>query len=123
MQNLQQNIATLFDPSFESQSDLFHFTERLIEGLPGRTGNTLLLLKIGVPTPSAGIALPRALRERISVQLYLDVGPGRDFVCHERPRADGNVGDGSDSGGPVYRLRISELPVPQKHQAWARIGL
>lgn len=123
MQRLQQNTTTLFAPDFESQGELYHFTERLIEGLPGRSGNALLLLKLGIPTPSAGIALPRALRHRLGVGLYRDVGPGKDFVRHERPGTDNaNVPPSSEMGGPVYRLRISRLPVPQKHKVHSRIG-
>ncbi len=119
MQNLQQNVKTLFDPHLESQEGLFNFTERLIGGLPGRCGNALLLLKLGIPTPSAGLAFPRALREQMTVDLHLGVGPGKDFIRHVRPRGDDDV----SPEGPVYRIRISELPVPQKHQVYERIGI
>lgn len=124
MQRLQQNTTTLFAPDFESQGELYNFTERLIEGLPGRSGNALLLFKLGIPTASAGIVLPRALRQRLDVQLYLDAGPGKNFVRHGRPsehNTDASLD--SDEGGPLYRLRISRLPVPQKHQVRNRTAL
>ena len=121
MQNLQQNITTLFDPDVESAEDLFGFTERLIGGLPGRHGNTLLLLELGIPTPSAGLVLPRSLRERMTVHLHPDVSPGKDFIRHIRPREGDDMRSGSS--GPVYQLRISELPVPQKHKVYDRIGV
>jgi hypothetical protein len=121
VQSLQQNITTLFDPKLKSQEDLFHFIERLIEGLPGRYGNILLLIKLGIPTSSAGLVLPRSLRERMTVHLHPDVSPGKDFIHHIRPREDDDMRSGSS--GSVYQLRISELPVPQKHKVFDRIGV
>ncbi|PSO45113.1 hypothetical protein BRC21_00445 [Candidatus Saccharibacteria bacterium SW_7_54_9] len=117
MQSLQQNITTLFDPEIECQEGLFDFTERLVGGLPGCHGNTLLVLKLGIPTPSAELVYPKELRKRITADLHL--GAGRDFIRHVRPRGDDDTG----SGGPVYRLNIPELPMPQKHLVHERAGI
>jgi hypothetical protein len=125
MQNIQTHTTTLLDADVQSQRELYELSERLAGGLPGLTGNTLLLLRIGVPTPSAGIAFPRALREELRVQLYLDAGPGKHFVRHERPAtgANDNVETGRSEGGPVHRLWISRMPIPQKHQVIDRLNL
>lgn len=117
MQNLQQNVTTLFDPSVESQEELFDLTESLIEGLPDCHGNMLLVLKLGIPTPAAGLVYPKELRKRITTDLHL--GGGRNFIRHVRPGGDDDPG----SGGPVYRLNIPELPIPQRHQIHDRIGI
>ena len=125
MQNLQNHTTTLLDPNVQSQLELYDLTQRLAGGLPGLSGNTLLLLRIGVPTSSAGIALPRALREQMKVQLYLDAGPSKHFIRHERPGTDAsdNVGTGRSEGGPVHRLWISRMPIPQKHQVLEKLNL
>lgn len=125
MQNLQNHTTTLLDPNIQSQRGLYDLTERLAGGLPGLPGNSLLLLRIGVPTSSAGIALTRALREQMNVQLYLDAGPGKHFIRHERPGtgADDNVETGPLEGGPVHRLWISRMPIPQKHQVIDQLNL
>jgi hypothetical protein len=150
MQNLQQNITTLFDPDVRADEELYHLTEQLASGLPSLHGNALLLMKLGIPTPSAGLALPRKLRERMTVELHSGASPGKDFVRHVRPRDHDEVCDredardhdevsgrdelrdrdevcdraapGADPGGPVYQLRIDRLPVPQKHQVVDRVG-
>lgn len=125
MQNLQNHTTTLLDPNVQSHRELYDLTSGLAGGLPGLSGNTLLLLRIGVPTSSAGIALPRALREQMNVQLYLDAGPGKHFIRHERPGtgADDNVGTGHSEGGPVHRLWISRMKIPQKHQVIEKLNL
>ncbi len=125
MQNLQNHTTTLLDPNVQSRRELYELTTRLAGGLPGLSGNTLLLLRIGVPTSSAGIALPRALREQMTVQLYLDARPGKHFIRHERPAtgANDNVGTGRSEGGPVHRLWISRMPIPQKHQVLEKLNL
>jgi len=125
MQNLQNHTTTLLDPNVWSQRELYDLTARLAGGLPGLTGNTLLLLRIGVPTSSAGIALPRALRDQMNVQLYLDAGPGKHFIRHERPAtgANDNVGTGHSEGGPVHRLWITRYPIPQKHKVIDQLNL
>jgi hypothetical protein len=125
MQNLQNHTTTLLDPNVQSQRELYDLTARLAGGLPGLSGNTLLLLRIGVPTSSAGIALPRALREQMKVQLYLDARPGKHFIRHERPAtgANNNVGTGHSEGGPVHRLWITRMHVPQKHQVLEKLNL
>jgi hypothetical protein len=139
MQNLQQNITTLFDPDVRADEELYHLTEQLASGLPSLHGNALLLMKLGIPTPSAGLALPKALRERMTVELHSGAGPGKDFVRHVRPRDRDKVrgredardrnevydraAPGAELGGPVYQLRVDRLPVPQKHQVFDRIGL
>jgi len=118
--------TTLLDPKPQSQNELYRFTERLSSGLPGLQGNTLLLLKIGVPTPEAGVALPRTLQEQMRIQFYLDVAPDKKFIRHVRPGAGAEETAGaphSDAGGPVYRIWISRLPIPHKHAAMTRIGL
>ena len=117
--------STLFTPDLRSDEELYRLTEKLLEGLPGRSGNTLLLLKLAVPTPSANLTFPRALRERVAAQLYLGVGPGnkKDFIRHERPGTSTHGPNSqSDPGGAVYRLRISRLPVPQKHMVYDRVA-
>lgn len=125
MQNLHNHTTTLFDPNVQSQEELYSLCERLSTGLPGQTGNTLLLLRLGVPTPSAGLALTPGLRERMTVQFYLDARPGKHFIRHERPTSGaGDTGVAESSGaGPVHRLWISRLPVPQKHQVIDRLDL
>lgn len=123
MQNLKQNITTLFDPDIRADEELYHLLERMAGGLPSRHGNALLLLKLGIPTPSAGLALPRALREQMTVHLHTDVDPGKNFVRHVRPREGDDVRPVAESGGPVYRLYVSKLPVPQKHQVFERAGI
>jgi hypothetical protein len=125
MQNLRNDTTTLLDPDVQSQRELYELTERMAGGLPGLSGNTLLLLRIGVPTSSAGIALPRALRKQMKVQLYLDAGPGKHFIRHERPGtgADDNVGTGRSGGGPVHRLWISRMQINQKHQVIDKLNL
>jgi hypothetical protein len=124
MKNLQNHTTTLLDPNVRSQPELYDLTERLASGLPGLTGNTLLLLRIGVPTPSAGLAFPRSLQKQMKVQLYLDATPGKHYIRHERPAtgADDSVGNGRSASGPVHRLWISRLPIPHKHQVFDRIG-
>lgn len=132
MQNLQQNITTLFDPDVRADEELYHLTEQLASGLPSLHGNALLLMKLGIPTPSAGLALPRELRERMTVELHSGAGPGKDFVRHVRPRDHDELCDredardraapGAELGGPVYQLRVDRLPVPQKHQVFDRVG-
>lgn len=125
MQNLQNHTTTLLDPNVRSQRQLYDLTERLASGLPGLTGNTLLLLRIGVPTPSSGLAFPQALQQQMNVQLYLDAAPGKHFIRHERPPtgADDNVGSDCSGGGPLHRLWISRMPIPQKHQVIDRLNL
>ena len=126
MQHLQNLKTTLLDPTIQSQDELYRFTERLASGLPGLQGNTLLLLKTSIPTPSAGIVLPDVLREKVRVQFYFDVAPGKKFIRHVRPGADieENSGDPhSSGGGPVYRLWLSRLPIPHKHAAFEKLGL
>lgn len=86
MQNLQQNITTLFDPDVRDDEELYKLLERIAGGLPSLHGNALLLMKLGIPTPSAGLALPKALRERMTVELHSGASPGKDFVRHVRPR-------------------------------------
>ena len=124
--------VTLLDPNIQSQRELYGLSERLASGLPGLTGNTLLLLRIGVPTPSSGLAFPEALQQQMNVQLYLDATPGKHFIRHERPAtgangnatgANGNVGTGRSEGGPVHRLWISRMPTMQKHQVIDRLNL
>lgn len=118
--------TTLLDPKLQSQDELYRFTERLSSGLPGLQGNTLLLLKIAVPTPSAGVVLPGALREQMRVQFYLDVAPDKKFIRHVRPGAkaeEAAAAPYSDAGGPFYRLWISRLPIPHKHKVLDRVGL
>jgi hypothetical protein len=144
MQNLQQNITTLFDPDVRADEELYHLTEQLASGLPSLHGNALLLMKLGIPTPSAGLALQRKLRERMTVELHSGDSPGKDFVRHVRPRDHDEVSGrdelrdrdeicdrnevcdraapGADPGGPVYQLRVDRLPVPQKHQVFDRVG-
>ena len=125
MKNLQNHTTTLLDPNVRSQLELYDLCERLADGLPGLPGNALLLLRIGVPTPSAGIVFPEALREQMAVQFYLDARPGKHFIRHERPTSSGDSigGAGSSGGGPVHRLWLSRLPIPQKHQVFDRLGL
>jgi hypothetical protein len=125
MQNLQNMQATLLDPNIQSRSDLYGLSQRLATGLPGLTGNTLLLLRLGVPTPSAGIAFPRELQKQMNVQLYLDATPGKHFIRHKRPStgADDNVGNDRSASGPIHRLWISRMPVPQKHATIYRLNL
>jgi len=125
MQNLRNHTTTFLSPDIQSQRELYHFSERLSGGLPGLTGNILLLFKVGVATPSAGIAFPQALRDQLKVQLYLDATPGKHFIRHERPAPSATdvAGAGKEEGGPVYRLCLSKLPVPQRHQVFDRIGL
>lgn len=125
MQNLQNHTTTLLDPDVRSQRELYDLAERLASGLPGLTGNTLLLLRIGVPTPSAGLAFPQALQEQIKVQFYLHATPGKHYIRHEcsATGAGEDVGDSRSGGGPVYRLWISRLPIPQKHQVLDRLNL
>jgi len=118
MKNLQNHTTTLLDPNVQSQNELYGLCERLSNGLPGLTGNTLLLLRLGVPTPSAGLAFPQALREQMTVQFYLDAQPGKHFIRHKRPAS----GAESSEGGPVHRFWLSRLPIPQKHQAIDRLG-
>jgi hypothetical protein len=125
MQNLQSMKPTLLDPNIQSPESLHRFTERLSSGLPGLQGNTLLLLKIGVPTPSAGVVLPGALREQMRIQFYLDVAPDKKFIRHVRPHAGAEETAGSphsDAGGPVYRMWVSRLPIPCKHAAISRLN-
>lgn len=150
MQNLQQNITTLFDPDVRDDEELYKLLERIAGGLPSLHGNALLLMKLGIPTPSAGLALPKALRERMTVELHSGASPGKDFVRHVRPRDREDARDhdevsgrdelrdrdeicdrnevcdraapGAESGGPVYQLRVDRLPVPQKHQVFDRVG-
>jgi hypothetical protein len=117
--------VTLLDPNIQSQRELYGLSERLASGLPGLTGNTLLLLRIGVPTTSSGLAFPEALQQQMNVQLYLDATPGKHFIRHERPAtgANDNVGTGRSEGGPVHRLWISRMPAMQKHQVIDRLNL
>jgi len=125
MQNLRTLSTTKLDPSIQSREDLFRFIEWLSRGLPGLQGNALLLLKTGIPTPSGHLVLPGALRKRIRVQFYFDVAPGKRFIRHVRPDANAEEGAGiphSNASGPVYRMWISRLPVPHKHQAISRLG-
>lgn len=117
---------TLLDPNIQSTEGLFRFTERISNGLPGLQGNTLLLLKIAVPTPSAGVVLPGALREQMRIQFYLDVAPDKKFIRHVRPSANASETAGdphSDAGGPVYRVWITRLSIPHKHAAMSRLGM
>jgi len=125
MRNLQNMQVTLLDPNIQSQRELYGLSERLASGLPGLTGNTLLLLRIGVPTTSSGLAFPEALQQQMNVQLYLDATPGKHFIRHERPAtgANDNVGTGRSEGGPVHRLWISRMPAMQKHQVIDRLNL
>lgn len=125
MQNLQNMQATLLDPNIQSRRDLYDLISRLADGLPGLTGNSLLLLRLGVPTPSAGIAFPRELQKQMNVQLYLDATPGKHFIRHKRPStgADDNVGNGRSASGPIYRLWISRMPVLQKQATIYRLNL
>lgn len=125
MQNLQNHTTTLLDPDIQSQRELYDLSEWLASGLPGLTGNSLLLLRLGVPTPSAGIAFPPALQQQMKVQLYLDATPGKHFIRHERPTTDtnGSVGNDCLEGGPVHRLWISRMLILQKHQVIDRLNL
>jgi len=126
MQHLQNLKTTLLDPTIQSQDELYRFTERLSSGLPGLQGNTLLLLKTNVPTTSAGLILPDALREKMRIQFYFDADPSKKFVRHVRPDVDvENTGDRPNlgAGGPVYRLWLSRLPIPHKHKAFEKLGL
>jgi hypothetical protein len=122
MQNHQQNVANLFDPDIRADEELYHLTEKLAGGLPPLHGNVLLLLKTGIPLPTSGLALPRGLREQMTVELYLGAGPGKDFVRHVRPCGTGDVKTDTEPGGPAYRLRVSELALTQKHQVFDRVG-
>lgn len=125
MQKLQNMTTTLLDPNIRSQGDLYRFTEQLASGLLGLQGNALLLLKTGIPTPSAGIVLPRALRKQMRVQFYVDDTPDSRCVRHVRPATDQKEAVATpqaDAGGPMYRIRISRLPIPQKHKAISRLG-
>lgn len=122
MQNLQNHTATLLDPDIQSQRELYDLSERLASGLPGLTGNSLLQLRLGVPTPLAGLAFPRALQKQMKVQLYLDATPGKHFIRHERPATGDDDNDGSENG-PKHRLWISRMPIPQKHQIIDRLNL
>ena len=125
MQNLQNMQATLLDPNIQSRRDLYDLISRLADGLPGLTGNSLLLLRLGVPTPSAGIAFPRELQKQMNVQLYLDATPGNHFIRHKRPSTgtDDNVGNDRSASGPIYRLWISRMPVLQKQATIYRLNL
>lgn len=124
MQHLQNLKTTLLDPSIQSKSQLYRFTEQLASGLPGPQGNALLLLKANVPTPSAGIVLPGSLRKQMRVQLCLDLAPDKKFIRHVRPGAERTTGGShSDAGGPVYRLWLSRLPIPHKYEVFDRLGL
>jgi hypothetical protein len=126
MQHLQNLKTTLLDPTIQSQDALFRFTERLSSGLPGLQGNTLLLLKTSIPTSSAGIILPDALREKMRIQFDFDADPSKRFVRHVHPDVGlENTDDRlhSGAGGPVYRLWLSRLPIPHKHKAFERLGL
>jgi hypothetical protein len=125
MQNLQNMQVTLLDPNIQSRRDLYDLISRLADGLPGLTGNSLLLLRLGVPTPSAGIAFPRELQKQMNVQLYLDATPGKHFIRHKRPStgADDNVGNDRSASGPIYRLWISRMPVLQKQATIYRLNL
>lgn len=125
MQNLRNHTTTLLSPDVQSQREVYHFSEQLSGSLPGFTGNILLLFRVGVPTPAAGIAFPEAIRDQLKVQLFLDATPGKHFIRHQRPApsAENVASAGSSEGGPVYRLRLSKLPVPQRHQVFDRIGL
>jgi hypothetical protein len=119
MQSLQQNITTLFDPEIECQEDLFDFTERLVGGLPGSHGTTLLVHTPGIPTPSAGLVDPKELRKRITADLHLGAGRGlfatfAHVGTTTRDRAALFI---------VYRLNIPELPMPQKHLVHERAGI
>ncbi|MCS3782692.1 hypothetical protein [Salinibacter ruber] len=125
MRNLQNMQVTLLDPNIQSQRELHDLSKRLARGLPGLTGNSLLLLRLGVPTPSAGIVFPRELQKQMNVQLYLDATPGKHFIRHKRPStgADDNVGNDRSANGPIYRLWIARTPVPQKHAIIDRLNL
>jgi hypothetical protein len=131
VKNLQNYTTTLLDADVQSQSELYDLTEWLASGLPGLTGNTLLLLRIGVPTPSAGLAFPRALQEQMRVQFYFDVAPGKRYIRHVQPDVDHKGMDlngkaealSSGASGPVYRLWISRLPIPHRHQIIDLLGL
>jgi len=123
MQNLRSHTTTLLDPDIQSQLALYRFSERLCGGLPHPDGNILLLLKSGVPTPSAAIALPRALQGKLRVNLYLNARPSKHFIRHERPVVDADEIAGDSEGGPMRRLRISRLPLPQKHAIIEQVNL
>jgi hypothetical protein len=126
MQNLRNHTTTLLDPDIQSRDELYYFTEQICSGLPGLQGNSLMLLRIGVPTPSGDIVLPGALREEMRVQFYLDIAPDKKFIRHVRPDTDmqDRIGNPhSDAGGPVYRLWLSRLPIPHKHQIFDSLRL
>lgn len=126
MQNLRNHTTTILDPDIQSRDELYYFTERLSSGLPGLQGNALMLLRIGVPTPSGDIVLPSALRERMRVQFYFDIAPDKKYIRHVRPDVDAEKKSGdphTDASGPLYKLWISRLPIPHKHQVFDRLGL
>jgi len=88
-------------------------------GLPGCHGNTLLVLKLGIPTPSAGLVYPKELRKRITADLHLGAGRGL-FATFS------HVGTTTRDRAALfiaYRLNIPELPMPQKHLVHERAGI
>jgi len=126
MQHLQNLTTTRLDPNIQSQRELYAFSERLSSGLKGLQGNSLLLLKIGIPLPSGKIVLAKALRRQMKVQLYLHIAPDKKYIRHVRPSTDVNEtvdSPHSDAGGPVYRLWLSRLPIPHKHQIFDSLRL
>ncbi|WP_263834376.1 hypothetical protein [Salinibacter sp.] len=92
----------------------FKVIDHLAQGLPGMAGNHILLLKTGIPTPSAGLVLPEETRQWMTVYPYFDIGkPPRNYVRHVPPsRLDS-----------LHEFEIRGLPQPQQDRLWRMLRL
>jgi hypothetical protein len=102
----------MLSPLPGSITEHFDFIENLARGLPGPTGNTMLLLWLGVPDPATRIVIPEASRRRMNCTVYFDVGDASDdFISHDNP--DGNT--------PVYKVDFEDFRDAVRKEIRARL--
>lgn len=77
--------ATVLNFEFACSSTHFSAIENLIRALTGGKGYLLVMLPLGMPTPSAGLFLEKDNRNRIRLRWFFDSGPGRNLLRHENP--------------------------------------
>jgi hypothetical protein len=83
--------------------------ERVIEAHPGHPGNTLALLKLGVPTPELRIRLPDIVCEALRCEI----------CAGEEEHAIRLIEAGP--GAPSYPIRLDALP--ERHRLEIEVGL
>jgi hypothetical protein len=103
----------LLDLRDTADRELVDTVNALVRALPGPAGNTLILVKLGIPTPHAGVVLPLAVRTRLTVRTYFDAGPGGHFVRLRRP----------GGGGRMHRVVFDQVPEPQQSAMAESMGL